>query len=107
MSNAKDVTDKTFVDEVVMNPRPVLVDYWADWCAPCKQLSPILDELSVELAGKVDFVKMDTNANTQIPMEQGVMSLPTLQIWQGGRVVKSIQGAKSKGALLKVLAEFA
>lgn len=106
MSNVKDVTDKTFVDEVVMNPRPVLVDYWADWCSPCKQMSPIIDELARELDGKVDIVKMDTNANTQIPTEQGILSLPTLQVWQSGRVVKSLQGAKTKGALLKVLAEF-
>ncbi|MDN5563269.1 MULTISPECIES: thioredoxin [Luteococcus] len=106
MSNVKDVTDKTFVDEVVMNPKPVLVDYWADWCSPCKQLSPIIEELSTELGGSVDFVKMDTNTNTQIPTEQGILSLPTLQIWQGGRVVKSFQGAKTKGALLKALNEY-
>lgn len=106
MSNVKDVTDKTFADEVVKNPKPVLVDYWADWCSPCKQLGPIIDELSVELAGKVDFVKMDTNTNTQVPTEQGILSLPTLQVWQGGQVVKSLQGAKTKGALMKVLAEY-
>ncbi len=106
MSNVKDVTDKTFVDEVVMNPKPVLVDYWADWCSPCKQLSPIVDELAAELGDRIDFVKMDTNTNTQIPTEQGILSLPTLQIWQGGRVVKSLQGAKTKGALLKVLNEY-
>ena len=106
MSNVKDVTDKTFVDEVVMNPKPVLVDYWAEWCGPCKQLSPIVDELAAELGDRIDFVKMDTNTNTQIPTEQGILSLPTLQIWQGGRVVKSLQGAKTKGALLKVLNEY-
>ncbi|MGO4958458.1 thioredoxin [Luteococcus sp. Sow4_B9] len=104
--SVKDVTDKTFVDEVVMNPKPVLVDYWADWCAPCKQLSPIIDEIATQLGDKMDFVKMDTNSNTQIPTEQGILSLPTLQVWQGGRVVKSFQGAKSKGALLKALDEF-
>ena len=106
MSEVKDVTDKTFDDEVIMNPKPTLVDYWADWCSPCKQLSPIIEELSTELGGSVDFVKMDTNTNTQIPTEQGILSLPTLQVWQGGRVVKVLQGAKTKGALLKALDEF-
>lgn len=106
MSNVKEVTDATFAAEVVNSPRPTLVDYWADWCSPCKQLSPILDELSGELAGRVDFVKMDTNANTQVPTEQGILSLPTLQIWKDGMVVKSLQGAKTKGALLKALDEY-
>lgn len=106
MSTVKDVTDKTFVDEVVMNPKPTLVDYWADWCSPCKQLSPIIDELAASHGDSINFVKMDTNANTQIPTEQGILSLPTLQVWQGGRVVKVIQGAKTKGALLKVLDEY-
>ena len=62
--------------------------------------------LAAELGDRIDFVKMDTNTNTQIPTEQGILSLPTLQIWQGGRVVKSLQGAKTKGALLKVLNEY-
>jgi len=106
MATVKEVTDKSFVDDVVMNPRTTLVDYWADWCSPCKQLSPIIDELAAELGDRIDFVKMDTNANTQVPTEQGILSLPTLQVWQGGRVVKSLQGAKTKGALLKVLDEY-
>ena len=82
------------------------MDYWADWCSPCKQIAPILDELSGVYGDRMTFVKMDTNTNTQIPTEQGILSLPTLQIWQGGRVVKSLQGAKTKGALLKVLNEY-
>ncbi|WP_420176334.1 thioredoxin [Luteococcus sp. OSA5] len=106
MSIVKEVTDQTFATEVVNNPKPVLVDYWADWCAPCKQLSPIIDEIAAQLGDKMAFVKMDTNSNTQIPTEQGILSLPTLQVWQGGQVVKSFQGAKSKGALLKALDEF-
>ena len=101
-----EVTDQSFDQQVRQSAKPVLVDYWADWCSPCKQLSPIVDELAAELGDRIDFVKMDTNTNTQIPTEQGILSLPTLQIWQGGRVVKSLQGAKTKGALLKVLNEY-
>ncbi len=85
----------------------MLVDYWADWCAPCKQLSPVLDELSDQYLGKVNFVKMDTNANTAVPAAQGVMSLPTLQVFVNGEVVKQVTGGKSKAALIKLLDEFA
>lgn len=106
MSAVAEVTDATFVDKVVMNPKPTLVDYWADWCAPCKQISPIIDELAKEYGDKIDFVKLDTNANTQIPTEQGILALPTLQLFVGGRVVKSIQGARSKAALIKVISEY-
>ena len=99
-----DVTEKTFVDEVLMAPGLVIVDYWADWCAPCKQMAPILDELAAEF-GEVKFVKVDTNANPGLAAEQGVLSLPTLQFFQGGRVSKSLSGGKTKGALKKAIDE--
>lgn len=106
MSAVEDVTDQTFVDRVVRNPRPVLVDYWADWCNPCRQLSPIIDEIAAEHGDRMDFVKLDTNANPRVPTEQGILALPTLQVFVNGQVVKSLQGARSKGALLKVLDEY-
>lgn len=99
-----DVTEKTFVDEVLMAGQLVVVDYWADWCSPCKQIAPIIDELSREY-GDVKFVKVDTNSNPNLAAEQGVLSLPTLQFIQGGRVVKSLTGGKTKGALKKVIDE--
>lgn len=99
-----DVTQSTFVDEVLMADGLVVVDYWADWCAPCKQLSPIIDELSSEY-GDVKFVKVDTNANQGLAAEQGIMSLPTLQFFQGGRVAKSLTGGKTKNALKKAIDE--
>lgn len=99
-----DVTEKTFVDEVLMAPGLVIVDYWADWCAPCKQMAPILDELAAEF-GEVKFVKVDTNTNPNLAAEQGVLSLPTLQFFQGGRVSKSLSGGKTKNALKKAIDE--
>jgi thioredoxin 1 len=101
-----DVTDATFSDVVLASAKPVVVDYWADWCAPCRQLSPIIEELSTELGDKVTFVKMDTNTNTQTPIQQGVMSLPTIQVFLGGEVVKQFVGAKPKSAFVKALQEF-
>lgn len=99
-----DVTEKTFVDEVLMADGLVIVDYWADWCSPCKQMSPVIDELAAEYTD-VKFVKVDTNANPNLAAEQGVLSLPTLQFFQGGRVEKSLSGGKTKGALKKAIDE--
>lgn len=99
-----DVTEASFVDEVLMADRLVVVDYWADWCSPCKQIAPIIEELSNEYPN-VKFVKVDTNANTNLAAEQGVLSLPTLQFFQGGRVAKSLSGGKTKNALKKAIDE--
>ncbi len=99
-----DVTEKTFVDEVLMADKLVVVDYWADWCSPCKQIAPIIEELST-VYPNVKFVKVDTNSAPGLAAEQGVLSLPTLQFIQGGRVVKSLTGGKTKGALKKAIDE--
>ncbi|RLP08539.1 thioredoxin [Propionibacterium australiense] len=106
MSNVTAVTDATFNDVVLGSDKPTLVDFWADWCAPCKRMSPILDELSEEYGDRINFVKMDTNENTVVPTQQGVLGLPTVQIYQNGQVVKQFQGAKNRSGLLKVLEEF-
>lgn len=100
-----DVTDADFDQVVVKSTKPVIVDYWASWCSPCKQLSPIVDELSNQFGDRVSFVKLDTEANTKIPLREGIMALPTLQFWFNGQVVKSLQGAKTKGALTKAIEE--
>lgn len=106
MSNVADVTDATFNDLVVKSTKPVLIDYWADWCAPCKQLSPIIDELARDYGDKVTFLKMDTNTSTQVPTQQGVLGLPTIQVFVGGEVVKSFTGAKPKSVLLRAIEEY-
>ena len=101
-----DVTEKTFVDEVLMAPGLVIVDYWADWCAPCRQIAPIIDELAGEFGDRMGFYKLDTNTNPRVPTEQGVLGLPTIQIFSGGEVVKSFTGGKTKAALIRAIEEF-
>lgn len=98
------VTEQTFADEVLSHDGLVVVDYWADWCAPCKQISPILEELDGQYAN-VKFVKVDTNAEPGLAAQQGVMSLPTLQFFVRGQVEKSLTGGKTKKALQKVIDE--
>lgn len=98
-----DVTDATFEAEVLRATKPVLVDYWADWCGPCRQLSPIVDELSEVYGDRMVFAKVDTNANQATATRQGVMSLPTLQFFVDGQVVSSLQGGKTKAALIKAI----
>ena len=106
MSQVIEVTEATFSSEVAGATKPVLVDYWADWCAPCKQLSPIIEEIAAAHSDKMTFAKVDTNTNQQLAASQGIMSLPTIQIWQNGQIVKSVQGGKTKKALLKLIDEF-
>jgi len=105
MSHAIDVTDADFAAKVLKSPRPVVVDFWADWCAPCKQLSPILDELAETFDGQIDFVKIDTNENMGVPAQYGVLRLPTVLVFSGGEIVKQFMGAVPKLQLRKALDE--
>jgi len=103
MSSVTEITDTTFASEVLSADRPVLVDYWADWCSPCKQLSPIIDELSAQFGDRMKFCKLDTNANVATPTHLGVQALPTIQIFERGALVASLQGGRTKGALIKAI----
>lgn len=100
-----EATDESFESEVLGNTGVVIVDYWADWCAPCKQLSPIIEELAGEYDGQVKFVKVDTNSERGVAADQQILSLPTLQFYAGGQLVNSLVGAKSKKALKKAIDE--
>ena len=100
------VSDASFDQDVLQAEGPVLVDYWADWCAPCRQIAPIIEELAREHGDRIDFYSLDTNTNPRIPTEQGVLGLPTIQIFSGGELVKSFTGGKTKAALLRALDEF-
>jgi thioredoxin 1 len=88
-------TDQNFQTEVLESTTPVLVDFWAEWCHPCKLVGPIVDELATEYEGKLKVGKVDVDAN-QVAGNYGIMSIPTLLIFQNGKVVKSMVGAQSK-----------
>ena len=96
-----DVTEATFADEVLLSPIPVVVDYWATWCGPCKQMAPIIEELARDYEGRVKFV----NAEVTFAAEKGILSIPTLEFYKSGRVEKTLSGGKSKNALKKVIDE--
>jgi thioredoxin 1 len=102
----KTVTDATFADEVLLSDKPVLVDYWAVWCGPCRMIAPILEEIDAAHGDKLQIVKLNVDENPQTASDYGIVSIPTLNVFQGGQVVKQIIGAKPKAALLKDLADF-
>ena len=93
---AAEITDSNFEAEVLKSDIPVLVDFWAPWCGPCKQMGPIVDELATEYEGKVKVVKMNVDENTEVPGKHSVMSIPTFIIFKGGEAVGNFVGAKSK-----------
>ncbi len=104
--NIKHVTDDTFDAEVLQAQGPVLVDFWAEWCNPCRQVAPILEELAREHAGKITIVKLNTDENRGVASKYGIISIPTLNVYSGGEVVKTIVGARPKPVLVRELSEF-
>lgn len=97
------VGDTDFDEKVLKSENPVLVDFWADWCMPCKMIAPIVEELSEEYDGKLDFAKLDVDSNPTIAMTYGVRSIPTLLIFKDGQPIDQIVGAVPKGMLKKKL----
>jgi thioredoxin 1 len=95
------VDDATFQNEVLNSDKPVLVDFWAIWCGPCKMISPVVDEIANEYDGKLKVLKMDVDANPKTAMQFGIRSIPTLLVFKGGQVVEQIIGAVPKRHLLE------
>ncbi len=106
MSTAKDVTDATFADEVLASGDTIMVDFWAEWCGPCRAVSPILDQIAAENSDKIKIVKLNVDDNPQMAMKYQNTSIPAMKVFRGGEVVKTVIGAKPKPALEADLAEF-
>ena len=103
MGATKAVTDDSFATDVLENDKVVLVDFWAEWCGPCRQVAPILEEIAGEHAEKIAVVKLNVDENPRTAADYGVTSIPTMNVYKGGQVVKTIVGAKPKAMLLKDL----
>jgi thioredoxin 1 len=103
---ARAVTEATFDQEVLKNDRAVLVDFWAEWCGPCRAVSPILDQIATEHSDKLDIVKLNVDENPGLAMKYQITAIPAMKVFQGGEVVHTVIGAKPKPALEADLAQF-
>ena len=106
MSVAHDVTDATFADEVLNSSDTIMVDFWAEWCGPCRAVSPILDAIAAENPDKIKIVKLNVDDNPQTAMQYQITSIPAMKVFKKGELVKTIIGAKPKPAIEADLAEF-
>ena len=103
MTHPINVTDSSFDEEVIQADTPVLVDFWADWCAPCKMIAPIVEELAGEFDGKIKFAKLDVDSNPKSASSYGIRGIPTMLIFNGGEPVDQVVGAVPKSVIKKKL----
>ena len=105
MGTTRAVTDETFEAEVLKSSKPIIVDYWAEWCGPCRMISPVLEEIAAEHGDQLTVAKLDVDANPETARDFQVVSIPTLILFKDGQPVKRIVGAKGKAALLRELSD--
>jgi thioredoxin 1 len=105
-ANIVTLSDATFDEAIGGSDKPVLVDFWAEWCGPCKMIAPVLEDLAAEQSDNLQIAKLNVDDNPNTAMRFSVMSIPTLIVFKGGEVAKRLVGAKGKGQLLQELAEF-
>ena len=103
MGATKAVTDANFVSDVLQSDKPVLVDFWAEWCVPCRKVEPLLEEIAGEMGDRVQIVKLNIDENPETARAYRVMSVPTLTMFKGGQPVSSVAGAKPKSDLVKLI----
>jgi thioredoxin 1 len=104
--SARVVTDSSFESEVLHSARPVIVEYWAQWCGPCRQVAPVLDAIAADYAGQVDLVKINVDENPVVARRYGILAVPTVSVFAGGEVAHQVIGAKSKAAFLREFGKF-
>ena len=104
--SAKEVTDASFEADVLKSEKPIMVDFWAEWCGPCRAVSPILDKIAEENADKLEIVKLNVDDNPETAMKYGITSIPAMKVFRAGEVVKTVIGAKPKPALEADLAAY-
>jgi len=100
--NVQHVTDSTF-DQLVKSPTPVLVDFWAEWCMPCKRIAPTVEQLATDYAGRLTVAKMNVDENSDVPMRFGIRGIPTLMLFKGGELVDTVVGAVAKDTIKKMV----